>query len=566
MQRSEQHSIVLNLFSNRILFLLTLVILLLAGFFLWGVLLPGWQASGGDFANYYTASRLVLEGVPLEEAYRDFGWFQQHMDRYGIQQQVGGFIPHPPSTALVLLPFAFFDAVTARRLWTIVNLLLAMVSVVLLSRTSGLHWLDSALIFLGSGYGLWNNFRFGQLYLLLLVSILMTLYLWRIGRPVLAGICLGALIPVKYVGLPLLLYFAWRRQWNLCLACVATILLVLGISLCLMDLQTFRVFLVEVLPRHLQGEIQDPYAVTFQTWSSLFRRLFLYEPLLNPSPVHFSPLLFMVFKNISFWIILSTGLLALLRVRFGDEESRFRFQIGWILLLLLLVSPASATYHFLLLTISTAFLVQILLSRQQTGGVTIEDPAYRRHLGLILHSPDRGLRRIVFSYCQLFKNRYSIFALSGDPWTKESPGNLYYPDQWSPGSGSCLGFHRFTAVLPFRPRARSRVYHPVFHSFFRGSPMTGSPLLFSFPELSLTSRFPGKLFPVTIASIPGVSNLGEGDWLFCAMLADNGSPPFSRVLSAGRLTRTGGHEALPPAGTPLYQLLSEVPGLPGAGL
>ena len=87
-------------------------------------ILRSFNNTKGDFANYYTAARLLSEGTSVAPAYHDFVWFQKQMDRVGIQNQVGGFIPHPPSTALVFIPLIVFDPVTAKNIWTAFNILL----------------------------------------------------------------------------------------------------------------------------------------------------------------------------------------------------------------------------------------------------------------------------------------------------------------------------------------------------------------------------------------------------------------------------------------------------------
>ena len=210
---------------------------------LWGILLlfsflvlskgilPALKDSGGDFANYYTASRIVREGRSIEPAYRDFSWFQKQMDREGFERQVGGFIPHPPSTALLFLPLTFLDPLTAKRAWTLLNLVFALLIILLLTKLSGLNWLLAAILFMSSGAALINNLLFGQLYLLLLLSILLGLYLLRSGYPVAAGLCLGALLPIKYVALPWIALLLWQRQWKVLLGAAGATLALLLLTL-----------------------------------------------------------------------------------------------------------------------------------------------------------------------------------------------------------------------------------------------------------------------------------------------------------------------------------------------
>ena len=343
-------------------------VLLVAGFataiFLKGVL-PAWRSAGGDFANYYTAARLVAEGQPLERAYRDFVWFQKQIDRYGIAHQLGGFIPHPPPTALVMLPLTPFQPLAAKRIWIGINLGLAIGIVFLFARITSLPKSVTAIIFLSTGFGLLNNFLFGQMYLLLLASIAGGIYLQQRGRPIAAGFALGSMIPMKYVGAFFLIYFAWKKQWRLAVATVLTCIAIIGITWLLQGGEIFRVFIQEVLPRHLQGEIQDPFAIQFQSWNSLLRRMFVYSPSLNPQPAFPSQLLFFGLKNLIFWLWVAAFVWMYRHTAFADQQHQRPFEIGGIALAILLISPSSATYHFLLLSLSICCFVKILLEAKQ---------------------------------------------------------------------------------------------------------------------------------------------------------------------------------------------------------
>ncbi len=349
---------------------------------LWGILLlfsflvlskgilPALKDSGGDFANYYTASRIVREGRSIEPAYRDFSWFQKQMDREGFERQVGGFIPHPPSTALLFLPLTFLDPLTAKRAWTLLNLVFALLIILLLTKLSGLNWLLAAILFMSSGAALINNLLFGQLYLLLLLSILLGLYLLRSGYPVAAGLCLGALLPIKYVALPWIALLLWQRQWKVLLGAAGATLALLLLTLWAQGPQPFDTFLNEVLPRHLRGEIQDPFSTRFQSFNSLFRRLFLAEPTLNPKAALDAPFLLFLFKNLTFWMLAGVTGLVLAGTRFSSESHRFLFRMGLLPVIVLLLSPGGATYHFLLLCITAVFYVRILLDLGRARAAT----------------------------------------------------------------------------------------------------------------------------------------------------------------------------------------------------
>ncbi len=381
-----------------------LLFLLFATIILWKGVWPSLQNTRGDFANYYTAARLIAEGKPLQNAYRDFVWFQKQIDRYGIEHQLGGFIPHPPPTALVMLPLTPFAPLTAKRIWIVLNVALAASCILLFARIASLHWLPVAIIFLGTGFGLINNFLFGQMYLLLLATLAGGIYLQQRGHPITAGVLLGLMIPMKYVGAFFLIYFAWKKEWRLVLAGICASLAVVLFAIWLEGFEIFLVFFSEVLPRHLQGEIQDPFAIQFQSWNSMLRRMFVHNASLNPQPAFPSELLFIVLKNLIPWLWLAifvwiyretkfenltaTQAIPPLRgvrgVFFGVKknastapcppqggnfseraEQQRLFELAMIPLAILLISPGSATYHFLLLSLSTVCFSKILWERDE---------------------------------------------------------------------------------------------------------------------------------------------------------------------------------------------------------
>ena len=492
-------------------------------------LVPSFQVAAGDFANYHTSAQILLSNQSLERAYWDFSWFQKQIDLSGVQSQMGGFIPHPPPTALLLIPLAGFDPVTAKSIWTAVNLLLAIGSALLLTRISGLPLLLTGILLLSTGGALINNLLFGQVYLFVLFSILLGSYFEQKQRPFLSGICFGSLAGVKLLGVAWLLYYAWKGRNRVVLGGVVALGVVTLAVAWLDGFQIFITFFTEVFPRLLASEIQDPFSTRWQSWNSLFRRLFLYEQTLNPTPAFDSPLLFFAAKNLVFWLLSGLSIVVIVTGRDSSKEHNELLRLGWIPLCLLLLSPGGATYHVLLLTISAVFFTRILLDSRRpreaiilwllllcinlshhlwleplVGGWStilvysrlgflllyfilcltlladvqwrsvkirwilltmaiasvsgiwqfhqyqnrVDDAAvwlmprgteFDRHLGLLLDSPNSGSAQMVFSYGELFRDRYSVYSTDGIRWTPPSNGNFYDPDLYQDDRSLLIG-------------------------------------------------------------------------------------------------------------------------------
>ncbi len=324
-------------------------------------LIPAWQAVQSDFPNYYTASRLVIEGKAGLGFY-DNTWFQQQMARHGMDQQ-GKFSPFPPASAFIMLPLAAFPPLTAKRVWTIANVLLLLACIILLKKITGWDYLVSANLLLLAGPGLANNFRLGQFYLALLFLILLGYYLWR-QRPVLAGALLGAGASLKYFPAVFLLVFALNKRWKVLLGGLSAMLVITLLEIAVFGLAAYRRFISAIFLPHLSGDIpgQSIHSVVFQSWESMFRNLFIYHARENPAPLLHWPPGVLVAKAVLFAIVISLTAAVFRQWQRRPLSERLPMQLALLGMAAMLLLPASATYHFLLLVFPTA----ILLSRLNT--------------------------------------------------------------------------------------------------------------------------------------------------------------------------------------------------------
>jgi hypothetical protein len=135
----------------------------------------GWTVVNSDFANYYVAAQLVVQGKSLDKLY-DNDWFQEQIKANGINTP-GKFAPFPPITAWMLVPLTPASPLTAQRILLIINLLLVGFSIWLLQRMLHFPWRMAAILVLAAGQGFSNNLAFGQVYWIIAVCILFSLYL-----------------------------------------------------------------------------------------------------------------------------------------------------------------------------------------------------------------------------------------------------------------------------------------------------------------------------------------------------------------------------------------------------
>lgn len=332
-----------------------LVLLLISGCtLLWFGIVPAWTRIDTDFPNYYTSARLVVEGRDVSMLY-DTAWFQTQIYRQGIDR-LGIFAPLPPVTALIMVPIALLRPLPALRAWTVVNVILLFSNIVLLSRCTRRDWPYCALLFLGSGIALINDFRFGQCYLLVTLLIMAGYLLQRNSYAGGSGIAFGSAAALKYFPLAFLPMLALRKEWKLFFSLILTMAAIYAVSVSILGTEVHRRFLT-LLPGHLEGNILNPYGAGLQSLNSLLRRFFVFDALWNPSPIVDWQSGYFLAKYSLYLLVL------LLTIRgyrgaamaFGAGALPVQFALFNVAALLLL--PASATYHFLLLVFPVALLL-----------------------------------------------------------------------------------------------------------------------------------------------------------------------------------------------------------------
>jgi len=177
---------------------------LLAGWSVW----PATRELSYGYASYYTAARLVREGADTERFY-DRQWFLDRTIEFGFVETPDIFFVNPPPTALLLLPLSGLSPGDADVVWTLANVLLLALAVGIIldtlrvagleiDRRGPLFWAFIGLICVYNP--LWENFFFGQVYVLLLVLVSLAMRAYVLGQRRRLGIWLGLLFAAKSAG------------------------------------------------------------------------------------------------------------------------------------------------------------------------------------------------------------------------------------------------------------------------------------------------------------------------------------------------------------------------------
>jgi len=325
-------------------------------------IVPAVSRVDSDFPNYLTAARIVADRGPVERLYDD-SWFQEQMRRYGIGRPVGKFAPFPPPTALLLVPLARLPPLAALRIVTLCSLMCLVFAILLLARILAWRPLVAAVFVLLSGYAITGTLRFGQPYIVIATSCIAGYYAYLRGRPLLGGICLGAFAPIKYFPLTIVACFAGARRWRVVCGALLAMLAVVAVSVISLGWELHATFLSAVLGQHLTAHLgmQDPFSASFQSLDTLTRRLFVFDPSANPRP-------WLVLPHLQPWVLVGTklaflaaALAAIGKIARREAASALAPAIGILGLLTLLLAPATAAYHFTLLWLPVALLVDHLV-------------------------------------------------------------------------------------------------------------------------------------------------------------------------------------------------------------
>jgi len=293
----------------------------------------------------------------------DIPWFQEQMLRYQVGTSEGRFSPFPPPTALLLVPLTSLTPLSALRVLTGLSVVCLIGSIILLARVLAWSVLDAALLVLLSGAAILGGLRLGQPYILVSACCILAYYLFLRNRPMLAGACFGAFAPIKYFPVIFLVYFAFRKQWQVVVGGALTILAIVLVSVAVLGWRIHEQFLTSELGNHLVANlnVHDPFTARFQSFDTLFRRLFIYDAERNPAPLIIAPVLFEVARLVTKAAILLVAIATLIRQTRARGAAATGTSIGLLGIVTLLLAPATATYHMVLLWLPVALLVDTFL-------------------------------------------------------------------------------------------------------------------------------------------------------------------------------------------------------------
>jgi hypothetical protein len=346
-----------RVWAERVLMALLLLLFVVRGF------IPAWGHLDSDFANYYLAARLYREGYPVERVY-EWTWFQRQKDHAGIERPLVGFIPSTLTSALPIVPLSSLPPLLANRIWLVISLGFLFLTAVLLKAITSLNWRRIGLLTFLAVAPLHNNFLLGQVHVLILLLLTFAAWLYFKEWSLLSGITVATAAALKIYPALFLLFFLVKKQWRAAAGLACGIAAAVLLSVRLFGAAACRTYFREVLPSGLRGEIIDPYATGWDSLNALLRRLFIFEPELNPAPAAHLPVLYALLQPLLHSLILVVFLWAMASKSSGRSRQKLEWAIYCFLLLLLSSEPLP--YHFVVLILAAVLVVDYLTARGES--------------------------------------------------------------------------------------------------------------------------------------------------------------------------------------------------------
>ena len=294
-----------------------------------------------DFANYYYAAELFSQTTCTDDLYNAI-YFNECLTELGIKNVFTAFYPNAPSIFFLYKPLLLFKPFVAKLIFNTFSVLLFFLSLYRLAK-SEVIWARSYLVLpIIFFLPLKNCIYFGQPYLLMIALLIFTYLFLKEKQFVFASLALAIACLFKLTPVLLLFYLILKKQWK-----IFGYTSLIGVSFILITASFYGTamwmeFVFKILPSSSDGLIFNGFDARAKSAVILFKNLFVYDQLANPSPLMNATSLFIVCFLCYKLMLLFAG------IRFTFNKNNFLAYTIWLLIGILL-SPNLGTYTFVLL-------------------------------------------------------------------------------------------------------------------------------------------------------------------------------------------------------------------------
>src|SRR5438093_6479374 len=323
------------------------------------------RTRGVDLFQDWASARNLLTGLPVYSSHRET--IERYLGYRAAEVNIDIDVnAHPPSSILLVLPFARLDYPDAVLAWNVASLAAFGITLWILAQQLRFRPRRWSIFPLIAVLLICSPFREqvsqGQLNLVILLLITGAWACERSGHPLLAGALLGAFAAIKLFPGFLFVYFLIRRQWKVIAAGVASFVLVTGVSVAVMGVGTYHGYIADVMPEVQRLQSSWINVSIPGLWAKLFDPR---NPLDRVQPLWRSPMLARLTTWASQLFVVAVLYLAIRRARTRAEQD---VAFGLTVTAMLLVSPITWHHYFLLLLLPVTLL---LLSLPPAGSARI---------------------------------------------------------------------------------------------------------------------------------------------------------------------------------------------------
>jgi hypothetical protein len=317
-----------------------------------------------DLHSGYLLAKAMSHGVDPYVPLADL------VKRWLPERATGEFVhptPHPFAVGWLCLPLSALNYTQAAVVWLVFEIICLLIALLLWQRLMGypktlLDW-ALGLTLLCAWYPLALELWFAQLSICLLPLFLAAWLALRKGRELTGGLYLGALVVLKLMGWPILLWLAWQRRWRAVAAAAAFWLGAHGLAVSLHGWVMVRDYYLKVGP--LVGFLYRNHDANLSLWTvgqRLFGEMhwyFVSVPLWH-APKLASALAVLVPVGVLGWLVFCAA-------RARQFDTSFALLMGGGLFL----TPVTWEHYFVMALPALALLFQRLAARHwprwQTG-------------------------------------------------------------------------------------------------------------------------------------------------------------------------------------------------------
>lgn len=308
----------------------------------------------GDFGNYYYAAKFLFSGNWGAWVY-DPASFNEAIYKTGQRDFLLNLTPVPPLSALLLIPITFAGAYKAKLIWNILNACLFVFTVIRIRKHYPMpDWIWACLPILFY-IPLRGNFYEGQLYILLFYTLTEGYIQYEKGNFWMAAGLWGFGIHLKIITVVILFFLLLQKEIKSLVLLVVSLVILLLLSLPFIGFEIWYEYLTNILPRLFSGEINNPYAQSYQSMQVLLKTIFIPDVFWNPNSWYNKPALYYSLLQAFKAILLSAGIWC----TFSDSDRKIKFSL-W-LFIALLISGYGNTFSLLLLLLPLVFLYPFLI-------------------------------------------------------------------------------------------------------------------------------------------------------------------------------------------------------------